>query len=121
MDPLAQLLDTDEAGNATLLGSHCQECRRFDFPARQVCLSCGDRQLRQARLCGRGVVHESTTVTRPPAGFTSSYVVGLVDLEEGPRIFALLTSECPHGSRVHIVTKQLPSGDHGFAFEVDVG
>jgi uncharacterized OB-fold protein len=116
---VGHLFEITSSGRPTLLGSQCRSCRRTDFPARQICLSCGDRDLEQTQLSGRGIVHESTTVMRPPAGFTAKYAVGMVDLEEGPRIFVLLRSECPHGSRVHVVATRLPSGQDGFAFEAE--
>jgi uncharacterized OB-fold protein len=115
------LFEADESGLPTLLGSRCGNCARVDFPKRGVCVSCGHRDVTAVRLSGRGTVYESTRVVRPPAGFTAAYVVGMVDLEEGPRVFALLAGDYVHGARVHVAARRLPSGDDGFAFEADGG
>ena len=116
---LESLFVPDGTGGVTLLASRCRVCGRTDFPARRVCVGCLSRDIEDARLSGRGSVHESTTVTRPPDGFQPGYVVGMIDLEEGPRVFGLLLAPCPHGARVRAVASRLPSGDDAFAFAID--
>lgn len=51
--------------------------------------------------CGRGTLYSFTVVHRPPPGFADApYVVGLVDLEEGPRMMTRLLDARPEQASV---------------------
>ena len=106
-----------EDGVARLTGSRCDSCGEVAFPTRHVCGHCGARELSPMRLSGRGIVASTTTVVTPPAGFDHSIEVALVDLEEGPRIFALLTAPSSPGTKVQAVSAPVRDGDTGFAFQ----
>jgi ribosomal protein S27AE len=86
-------LFTSAAGAVRLLGTRCPACGTVAFPSRAVCGSCGCRTLEPAELSGEGRVHAFTTVRTPPAGFDAPYLAAVVDLDEGPRVFAMLTAE----------------------------
>jgi uncharacterized OB-fold protein len=112
---LANLFTMD--GDAVRLkGSHCSQCGAIAFPPRRVCGACGARQLGIRMLTGKGTVLSSTRVTTPPAGFEQPIDVGIVDLAEGPRVFALLTSRVDAGSSVQAVRAAVRDGHAGFAF-----
>lgn len=68
-------------------------------------------------LTGSGSVISSTHVVTPPAGFDQPIDVALVDLAEGPRLFALLTSPVSPGTSVRAVPALVREGHPGFAFE----
>ena len=83
----------DGCRNHKLLLQQCKECACIQFPHRVVCTSCGSRNLSIVEASGRGVVYSYTVVERAPAPeFQESipYIVGLVDLEEGPRMMTNL-------------------------------
>ncbi len=88
-----------------LEGTRCGRCQRVGFPPRGVCPACGGHDFSPVRLTGRGRVHSFTVIQgggAPPefaaqAQATGSYVVALVDLEEGPRVVGQLTG-CDPGS-----------------------
>lgn len=104
-------------GVARLTGSRCERCGAIAFPPRQVCGQCGSRDQSAATLAGRGVVVSTTHVVTPPAGFDQPIDVALVDLAEGPRLFALLTAPAVAGTSVQAVPFAVRGGDAGFAFE----
>ncbi|MHB8611391.1 MAG: Zn-ribbon domain-containing OB-fold protein [Candidatus Dormibacteraceae bacterium] len=113
---LAGLFITDD-GVARLTGSRCESCGAIAFPARQVCGQCGSRDQSTATLAGSGIVVSTTHVVTPPAGFDQPIDVALIDLAEGPRLFALLTAPALVGTSVQAVPFKVRGGDSGFAFE----
>jgi uncharacterized OB-fold protein len=111
-------LFTSAAGAVRLLGTRCPACGTVAFPSRAVCGGCGCRTLEPAELSGQGSVHAFTTVRTPPAGFDAPYLAAVVDLDEGPRVFAMLTAEPPAtAGRVRAVPARVRDGKPGFAFE----
>ncbi len=68
-------------------------------------------------LAGSGTVISTTRVVTPPAGFDQPIDVALVDLAEGPRLFALLTGPALPGASVQAVAAPVREGHPGFAFE----
>ena len=80
-----------------LEGSVCQDCNQLSFPPRDVCRACGSTALWPHRLIGRGTVYSFTVLYQGPESFDGGvpYAVGLIDLEEGPRITAMLTDIDP--------------------------
>ncbi len=77
-------------GTGELLGGACAACGQRHFPLREHCPRCG-RALDACSLGGRGTLYTYTVVrVRPPLGLPAPYAVGYVDLEQGPRVFALL-------------------------------
>lgn len=106
-----------EDGNVRLIGSRCNSCGIVAFPARRVCGQCHGRELSQISLAGRGSVVSATHVVTPPAGFDHSIEVALVDLAEGPRVFALLTAPAFPGTSVQAVPCRVRQDHPGFAFK----
>jgi uncharacterized OB-fold protein len=51
--------------------------------------------VREARIGRRGWLYSHTIARSAPKGFTAPLFQIFVDLEEGPRIFALVGAECP--------------------------
>lgn len=83
-----------------LVGEICHNvgCGEKIFPPRDICPHCGQPANIEHRLSGKGIVYSYTVVDEsPPAGFEKyvPYVVALIDLEEGPRITAMLTDLSP--------------------------
>lgn len=99
-----------------LRGSRCNACGTAAFPARRVCATCASRDAAPADLPSRGRVRATTLVRTPPAGFDEPITVGVVDLEAGPSLFALLTAELPAGAAVRAVPAPIRSGAPGFVF-----
>ena len=66
----------------------CRECSEAFFPPAPVCPNCGDRDVEWYEASGRGRLHSFTRQHTAPPGFEAPRVVGLVELEAGPRLLA---------------------------------
>ena len=72
-----------------LIGSECENCKTLYFPPRIVCRKCGrETRMKPRKLSGSGKVHSYTTIRVPSDTFKESapYTVGVVELDEGPRV-----------------------------------
>lgn len=103
-----------------LEGTECPACGHLAFPPRDICIKCGDDSPQPRRLIGRGRIYSFTVLHQGPDSFDGSvpYAVGLIDLEEGPRITAMLTDVSPDdiaiGMQVQMVVRVTNTeGDRG--------
>ncbi|MFH1832247.1 MAG: OB-fold domain-containing protein [bacterium] len=76
-----------------LYGVMCQSCSAKYYPKKYVCL-CGEKKFQKFQFSGKACLVSYTQITAMPASFKhdSVYCIGLVELEEGPRILAQITS-----------------------------
>ena len=90
-------IPNDPAQAPRLLGSRCAQCREVFFPRRVVCANCLGQSLEGIELGPHGTLHTFTYVHVPLFGAlraeAGSYGVGQVDLDEGPRVQAVLAGE----------------------------
>jgi uncharacterized OB-fold protein len=105
-----------EADTAQLNGSRCASCGTCAFPSRMVCASCHGREQNSVVLAGLGQVRCATQVSTPPAGFETPITVGVVELAEGPSLFALLADGVGAGDAVQAVPTPVKDGAAGFTF-----
>jgi uncharacterized OB-fold protein len=105
-----------EAGMAQLNGSRCASCGTWAFPPRQVCASCTGREQQPALLSGRGRVRCATRIETPPYGFDTPITVGVVELAEGPALFALVADGLAAGAEVQASPAPVKNGAAGFSF-----
>ncbi len=78
-------------GKPRMLGTHCQQCGRYSFPFREICIFCHSRKAQKAYLSPRGKLH-TFTICRVPVPFTTPpYGIGLVELPEGLMVFSQFT------------------------------
>ena len=116
-----------------LEGNRCTRCEALYFPPREVCRACRCRALEPFRFRGRGTLLSYTVVYQAPEGFGAQvpYAVGLVELEEGPRLTAMLTDSDPDalaiGLPLEMVVRKLredgPEGviHYGYKFRPVIG
>lgn len=72
-----------------LIASECEKCKTLYFPPRIVCRNCGrETRMKSRKLSGNGKVHSLTTIRVPSDTFKENapYTVGVVELEEGPKV-----------------------------------
>lgn len=85
----------DPAESPRLLGSRCSACGEQFFPRRHVCARCLAEGCEDVLLGPRGTLWTWTYVHAPLFAKkdqkVSAYGVGQVDLQEGPRVQAILT------------------------------
>jgi uncharacterized protein len=67
-----------------LLGLKCRECNEVTSPPRGVCGSCGSFDYDVVELKASGTVKTFTVIRVAPMGFKPPYIVGMLQLEEGP-------------------------------------
>lgn len=92
--------------------TRCPSCEAITFPPRERCPACGSAT-EWAALARGGTIY---AFTQQPAGlrFTQPDVIGLVDLDDGTRVFGLLDlpfDEARIGSRVQMVVRPTEQGN----------
>lgn len=102
-DPTTQAF-FEAARRGRLLLQRCVSCAEFQLYPRVHCVHCGGRELDYVESLGRGVIYSLTRVYlevlphKPPP-----YFVGIVALDEGPRITASLQEGPRHiGETVYL-------------------
>lgn len=96
-----------------LVGNVCLKCGAKHFPPRQVCSKCRGTEFEPFRFSGQGELYSFTTLRSAPAGFEvyTPYSVGMVKLDEGPMVEAMLTDvneeDLMIGMRMEMVTRKI--------------
>ncbi|OIB58788.1 Zn-ribbon domain-containing OB-fold protein [Natrialba sp. SSL1] len=67
---------------------HCEECDEYFFLPAPSCPHCYSRSVEWDDSSGRGSLYSFTRQHATAEGFPDELVVGLVTLEEGPRVLA---------------------------------
>jgi uncharacterized protein len=70
-----------------LRGSKCGHCGALAFPPRAVCAACRRTGQEPIPLGRTGRLYTFAVVRQAPKGFSTPYVIGYVDLDEGVRVF----------------------------------
>ena len=81
----------DAARERRLVVRRCRACGRHHFMPRGQCPACWSDELEWVDSGGFGTVYSLSVVHRAPTpdfGAVAPYVIALVDLDEGPRMFA---------------------------------
>jgi len=90
------VMPSDPAQSPALLGAKCGACGTVVFPKMPVCPACGrNGVMREIEIGRRGRLYSHTIARFAPKGFKAPYFQAFVDLDEGPRIFALIGAQCP--------------------------
>ena len=86
----------DALKDGKLLVQRCSACRTLRHPPRPMCPECNALAWDTIEACGRGTVY-SFVLPRHPRWpwFDDTYVVGLIELEEGVRIVSNLIDVDP--------------------------
>jgi len=78
-------------GERRLVIRHCKACGAKHFMPRHLCPTCWSDQLEWVESKGSGTVHSFSIVHRAPSpAFAAKvpYVIAMIDLDDGPRMFA---------------------------------
>ncbi len=117
-----------------LVGLRCKKCGWINFPPKGVCKNCKESlDFEKVKLSGKGTIYSYTVISAAAAPpefskqekYGGTYVVALVDLDEGPRIVAQLTDckpgEVKIGMRVKAVLRRIYEDEgvirYGFKFK----
>ncbi len=99
-----------DAARLRFEGQTCLGCDKRLFPPRRRCPDCGGARFRPHANSGQGTVYSITRIRSggAPAEFSplqearGAYAVAVVQLEEGPRVAAMLTGPTMSGEGVKI-------------------
>jgi hypothetical protein len=117
--PVAEGLFAETAEGPRLIGSRCTTCSACYFPTSTICRNpeCAKSALEDAQLGPRGTLWSYSIQyypPPPPAKYDEPYVpyaLALVDLEEGLRVLARISTDDPEsvvvGSPVELVIEPL--------------
>ena len=104
---------------------HCAVCEQYSFFPRVLCPHCHASDLEWRPAAGTGVVYSYTVAHRTAPAFAehAPLTVGLVDLDEGPRIMAHLAGDEPVaiGDRVRVAFAATDDQPQLFWFVRDAG
>lgn len=93
-----------------LLGLRCNKCGNYIVPPRMICPECGNTDLQVAQLSGKGRIQSFSTILVPPEGFTAPYIVGIVELEEGPWVMANIEGIDPAKASMELIGRKVKMG-----------
>lgn len=117
MTDIAEILDPgttlfwSAAAEGRLLVQRCRVCGHHQLYPRPFCMACDSTDLAWDEAAGLGTVYSCVTVhlsvrdDLPPP-----YTVGLVEIDEGPRLLARMPATAAIGDRV-AARWQRPDGD----------
>lgn len=95
-----------------LIGSRCNNCNIYTVQQKSICPKCHQQETEIIEFSGEGTLVAYTVISVPPVmmaeeGYDAKnpYCVGIVELEEGPRISAqILEVDMHHPENIKIGT-----------------
>ncbi|MDP6550320.1 MAG: OB-fold domain-containing protein [Dehalococcoidia bacterium] len=100
-------LTNEEGTEGVLLGFRCRDCGGHVFGPATYCQGCTPTELEPVELSKRGILYSYTVVRIPSPGWPGPvpYVLGQVELPEGPQVLAEVI-DCPEaGLRIGITVE----------------
>ncbi|MDJ0850714.1 MAG: OB-fold domain-containing protein [Myxococcota bacterium] len=99
-----------------LLVQRCSGCGRLRHPPEPACRACRSLEWEPAEMSGRGSVYSFVVMHHPPVPpFDYPNPIGLVELEEGPRLVARLVGVEPDAVKIGMpVVCEIVELDPGF-------
>lgn len=93
------------AHDGKLVAQQCTRCGTSDFPPKPWCVECGCRALEWKPLAGTGTVYShsvASVVMMNLPGWKADLplILCLVDLDDGPRMYARLTDCAPQDVKI---------------------
>ena len=88
-----------DGSEGVLLGTVCNNCGEHFFGAPTFCPNCTSGDLKEVELGKQGILRTYTVIWAPPPGWqgTVPYILGAVELPEGPEILSEVI-DCPQES-----------------------
>ena len=107
LDPLTSPF-WEATSDHRLVIQRCDGCGAHQFPPRPYCLHCLG-PVAWVEASGSGTLYSKTTIRIPIGGDVEPpYAVGLVELDEGPRLLGRVVETCAIGDRVAIRWRARP-------------
>ena len=103
-----------------LVGAKCKECGYVSFPRLMVCPRCLKKDtMEETHLSSRGKIDMFSVCNAALPGFPAPSIQGYINLEEGVRIWSLITGIDPYseelkdGMEVELVIEKLKEDGRG--------
>ncbi|MFC1920173.1 Zn-ribbon domain-containing OB-fold protein [Chloroflexota bacterium] len=103
-----------------LIGAKCKECGYVSFPALMICPQCVKRDtMKEVHLSGKGRIDMFSVCNAALPGFPAPSIQGYINLEEGGRIWSLITGIDPadeglkNEMEVELVVEKLKDDSEG--------
>lgn len=110
LDPTTRVF-WEGAADGRLVVQRCPACGHHQLYPRPFCLSCDSPELEWVESSGLGTIYSCVTVHLPVRDdMPPPYTVGLVEIDEGPRLLARVPADASIGDRV-LARWQRPDGD----------
>lgn len=93
-----------------LLGLKCNKCSAYTVPPKKVCIECTSEDLEVVELSGQGQIQTFTVIRVPPEGFEAPYIVGMVELAEGPWITGNIVGVDPDSVTMDLIGTKVKMG-----------
>lgn len=107
------------SGAPYLVGGECASCGTVFFPRKRVCPVCQkEGTIVEKRLSRKGRIHSFSYCTTAPPGVKAPYLIGLIDLPEGPRVLSIIFVEKPSpaslriGDEVELIIESIGPDEH---------
>jgi uncharacterized protein len=119
-----ELYSAAPAATPALNGGRCRKCGYVFFPPQHYgCESCGaaSDQLEPVALGGRGALHSFATVhLHQGKGIEAPFTVGLIVLDDGPAVRAILTHRTDEGLKIgdRVEAVLVPNGSDAAGNEI---
>jgi uncharacterized protein len=103
-----------------LTGTRCVRCTKVFFPPKLVCPACFDGILEEVPLSRKGTIHTVTQSIMGPTDMEKPFIMGLVDLPEGIKLFSLITGsrygddDIRIGAPVEMVIGKIKRDEEGY-------
>jgi uncharacterized OB-fold protein len=96
--------------NGRLLGLKCRHCQAFTVPPKIVCIECNSHEMDIVELRGVGTIRTFTVIRVAPEGFKAPYIVGEVELEEGPWLMGNIVQIDPDRATLDLIGRKARVG-----------
>jgi uncharacterized OB-fold protein len=103
-----------------LIGSRCRLCGYVCFPKKQVCVKCvRDDCMAETKFGPYAHLDSYAVIHVAPPGFTVPYIQAYVILEQGPKIFTLISGCEPRddalapGQKMELVIERITDDENG--------
>ena len=87
------------------LGLKCRRCETYTVPPQKVCSACLSEEMDVIELSRKGTLRSFTVIYTAAEGFQAPYIVGLVELSEGPWVTVSVINLNPELATINIIGK----------------
>ncbi len=115
--PLPEITDATRpfwsaAKNRKLVVQKCGRCGTLNFLPKPWCIDCGSRKLDWVEVSGKGTVYSFTTASKVMMNYPGwkadlPVTLGIIDLDEGARMYGQLVGAKPENFRIGMKVKAI--------------